>query len=80
MSREILAVTTAEGVIQRYALDVFAEGEHWTSTLARLDAGGNPLGENVAPRFYGTSADAARRRMLTILENQFEDVRVVQEA
>lgn len=80
MAREVLLATTDDGRESRYVLDVFAEGDHWTSTLARLDAHGRPEGGAVAPRFYGMTAEQARRRMLAILENQFESVRVERES
>ena len=80
MGREILEARRRTGERVRYLLEVFEEGDHWTSTLAKLDAHGAPGGEKVAPRFYGLTADQARRRMLTVLENDYDEVAVVGDA
>ena len=48
--------------------------EHWTSTLARLDTRGEPEPTRVAPRFYGLTAERARRRMIQALENDYDEV------
>ena len=77
MAREILLATHEDGREERYMLDVFAEGEHWTSTLVKLDAEGRPEPVVVAPRFYGITEEQARRRMVSVLENQYETVQVV---
>ena len=74
MSREILVATQADGERTRYVLEVFREGDHWTSTLARLDERGDPEPAQVAPRFYGLTEEQARRRMIAVLENEYEDV------
>lgn len=78
MAREILSARDQDGNEVRFALEVFEQGAHWTSTLARLDAAGAALDDKVAPRFYGTTAEQARRRMLSVLENQYEDIQPVQ--
>lgn len=75
MSTEILIGRRESGEETRFRLDVFQEGEHWTSTLVRLDRSGRPEEVRVAPRFYGTTAEQARRRMIQVLENQFDEVR-----
>ena len=75
MSREILVAIQKDGATIRYLLEVFPEGEHWTSTLAKLDTRGEPESARVAPRFYGLSADQARRRMISVLENEYDEVR-----
>lgn len=75
MSREILVASDDRGAETRYLLEVFQENDHWTSTLRQLDEHGEPLEARVAPRFYGVSAEQARRRMLSVLENQYEEVR-----
>ena len=79
MSREILLATRENGATTRFLLDVFPEGEHWTSTLARLDERGRAEAARVAPRFYGLTREQARRRMIAVLENDFDDVQVVPE-
>ena len=61
----------------RFRLDVFVEGEHWTRTLARLDERGASAGADVAPRFYGFTRDQARRRMIAVLENEYDEVTAV---
>ena len=82
ISPELSATLISRGHKRSYSSDqeVFAEGEHFTSTLARLDADGSPAEAAVAPRFYGTTAEQARRRMIAVLENQYEDVQTVQTA
>jgi hypothetical protein len=74
MAREILVARKHGGEPTRYLLEVFEDGDHWTSTLARLDARGEPETTQVAPRFYGLSAEQARRRMITVLENDYDEV------
>jgi hypothetical protein len=74
MSREILVATRADGERTQFLLEVFQEGDHWTSTVARLDDRGEPEATPVAPRFYGLTAEQARRRMITVLENEYDDV------
>lgn len=76
MAREILVARDAGGQRVRFALDVFQEEERWTSVLARLDDDNRPLPTAVAPRFYGLTADQARRKMLSVLESQFEEIGV----
>jgi hypothetical protein len=74
MAREIL-IAHKEGVPPaRFLLDVFHDGERWTSTLARLNDAGEPQTGNVAPRFYGLTAAQARRRMITVLEHEWDEV------
>jgi hypothetical protein len=75
MSREVLIASREDGARARFVLEVFEEGDHWTSTLARLDDRGRPETARVAPRFYGLTADQARRRMISVLENDWDDVR-----
>jgi hypothetical protein len=75
MSREVLIATREDGRRARFVLEVFREGDHWTSTLARLDERGQPETARVAPRFYGLTADQARRRMVSVLENDWDEVR-----
>ena len=75
MSREVLVASREDGRRARFLLEVFAEGDHWASTLARLDERGEPEATRVAPRFYGLTADQARRRMISVLENDWDDVR-----
>ncbi len=77
MSREILVATKEDGTQARFALEVFREGDHWTSTLTKLDERGEPESTRVAPRFYGLTQEQARRRMLAVLENDFDDVQCV---
>ena len=74
MAREILVARKQCGETARFVLEVVAAGANWTSTLARLDARGEPQTEKVAPRFYGVTAEQARRRMIQVLENEYDDV------
>src|SRR2546426_397304 len=74
VQREVLLATKETGERARFLLEVFQEGEHWTSTLARLDARGEPEPTRVAPRFYGLNAEQARRRMIQALENDYDEV------
>lgn len=74
MATELLIATDEEGRQTRFRLDLFEEGGTWVSTLRKLDDRGRPLDAAVAPRFYGVTREQARRRMISVLENQFEDV------
>jgi hypothetical protein len=75
MSRELVTAVDARGATSRFVLETFEDGGRWTSTLTALDARGSPTADKVAPRFYGLTQEQARRRMLTVLENQYEDVK-----
>jgi hypothetical protein len=75
MSREVLIATREDGRRARFRLEVYREGDHWTSTLARLDERGEPDAARVAPRFYGLTPEQARRRMVAALENDWDEVR-----
>ena len=77
MVREIVQASRRTGERVRYLLEVFAEGDHYTSTLAKLDERGEAVEERVAPRFYGITSEQARRRMITILENDYDEIAVV---
>ena len=74
MSREVLVASREDGRCDRFVLEVFEEGDHWASTLARLDEHGRPEAARVAPRFYGLTAAQARRRMIAVLENDYDEV------
>jgi len=74
MGREILRATRYDGETARFLLEVFEEGDHWASTLARLDERGRPEPVRIAPRFYGLTEEQARRRMIAALENDWDDV------
>ena len=74
MGREILRATRDDGDTARFLLEVFEEGDHWASTLARLDERGRPEPVRIAPRFYGLTEEQARRRMIAALENDWDDV------
>ena len=74
MSREVLLASREDGGCARFRLEVFQEGDHWTSTLARLDERGEPEAARVAPRFYGLTEEQARRRMIAALEHDWDDV------
>jgi hypothetical protein len=75
--REILATTSSDGKETRYLLEVVQEADYWASTLSRFSDNGELDTAEVAPRFYGTSQEQAKRRMITVLENQYEDVRTL---
>jgi len=77
MSQEIISATTEGAREERFRLDVFEEGEHWTSALSKLDEFGEPQEAKVAPRFYGLTYEQARRRMLDVLEKQYDDVKLI---
>lgn len=74
MAEQTLIARSSGGSEARFLLRVFQEGDHWTSTLARLNARGEPESAAVAPRFYGLTEEQARRRMIGVLENQYEEV------
>jgi len=73
-SREIFLARKGRGEQGRFVLEVFHDGERWTSTLARMNDAGEAQAATIAPRFYGLTAEQARRRMLTALENEFDEV------
>jgi hypothetical protein len=75
MAREILSARRENGETARFLLEVVAAGANWTSTLARLNARGELEVGVVAPRFYGVTAEQARRRMLQVLEQEYDEVR-----
>ena len=74
MAREILRARCDDGRAARFLLEVFEEGDHWASTLSRLDERGRPEAARIAPRFYGLTAEQARRRMIAALERDWDDV------
>ena len=74
MPSEILIARDEAGREQRFRLDVFFQQDRWTAALTPLDEQGRPVERKVAPRFYGLSAEQARRRMIRVLEDQYEEV------
>ena len=50
--------------------------DRWVSTCQEVDPTGEPVpgGTTIAPKFYGITAEQARRRMLEVLENTFDEV------
>ncbi len=74
MAQEILIARRDDGTEVRYLLQVFDDGERWTSTLTRIDAAGRPMAGAAAPRFYGLTRAQARRRMIALLENDYDEV------
>jgi hypothetical protein len=74
MAREILRARREGGEGARFLLEVVAAGDHFTSTLARLNAAGEPEAAAIAPRFYGVTAEQARRRMIQVLEQDYDEV------
>jgi hypothetical protein len=65
-----------DGGQQRFRVRVEPQGDHWMATCSPVDEAGSVLGtgEKVAPQFYGTHEDQARRQMVRALENTYEDV------
>ncbi|HJQ83486.1 MAG TPA: hypothetical protein VKA21_05380 [Candidatus Binatia bacterium] len=74
MASEILRAKRDDGRSARFLLEVVEQGDHWTSTVARLDEHGIPESGQIAPRFYGLTREQARRRMIAALENDWDDV------
>lgn len=74
MPKELLIARTESGTEDRYLLTVEQAGSNWTSTLTRLTADGEPESTNAAPRFYGVTESQARRRMLQILDADYEEI------
>src|SRR5947208_8304982 len=74
VQREVLLAIKETGEQAGFLLEVFQDGEHWTSALARFDARGEPEPTRIAPRFYGLTAEQARRRMIQALENDYDEV------
>ncbi|MCH7595546.1 MAG: hypothetical protein IID35_03215 [Planctomycetes bacterium] len=50
--------------------------DHWMSSCCEVDREGNPLPEgcDVAPKFYGMTAEQVNRRMVEVLERSYEEV------
>lgn len=50
--------------------------DRWVSTCREVDAEGNekPDAADVAPRFYGMTAEQARRRMVDVISNTYDEV------
>ncbi|HEV7733788.1 MAG TPA: hypothetical protein VGR62_16585 [Candidatus Binatia bacterium] len=74
MPKELLIARTETGTEDRFVLTVEQAGTNWTSTLTRLDETGTPEPTAAAPRFYGLTQDQARRRMLQILDPDYEEI------
>ena len=74
MPTEIVIARNENGDEQRFRLVVFFQQDRWTAELTPLDERGRPVQRKVAPRFYGLSAEQARRRMIRVLEDQFDEV------
>lgn len=74
MSDEILIARDESGRQERFRLRVFFQQDRWTAELTPLDAEGRPVERRVAPRFYGLTAEQARRRIIRVLEDQFDEV------
>ena len=74
MVREILEATGGATASARYLLEVNEQEGHFCSSLFRLNDEGRVESGPVAPRFYGLTAQQARRRMIDILENQYDQV------
>jgi hypothetical protein len=71
---EMLMTRSIDGRETRFLLEISRQGDHWVSTLSRFAPGGELESVQVAPRFYGTTEEQARRRMITVLENQYDEV------
>lgn len=68
-------VTGKDGHANRFRVRVEPDGDHWVATCDPVDDAGTPTSTSrVAPLFYGIHADQAHRRMLTALENQYDEV------
>ncbi len=74
MSDEILIAQDESGRQERFRLRVFFQQDRWTAELTPLDTKGRPVERRVAPRFYGLTAEQARRRIIRVLEDQFDEV------
>ncbi len=80
MPTETVIARNENGDEQRFRLDVFFQQDRWTAELTPLDEHGRPVQRKVAPRFYGLSAEQARRRMIRVLEDQFDEVTATPES
>ncbi len=65
--------------VRYFAVQVEAAEDRWTATCREVDEDGAELldAPDVAPRFYGVSAEQAHRRMRDILENTYDRVEPV---
>lgn len=59
-----------------FGIRVEFEDGRWVATCRRVDEQGRELAESaaVAPAFYGVTAEQAHRRMLSVLENSYDDL------
>ena len=76
MPFHLYTVHPPDGPQRWFGVKIEFVDDRWLATSRETDANGNPIaqGPNVAPTFYGITADQAHRKMLEALENSFGDV------
>lgn len=76
MDTHLYRLTDRSGKTSFVKVTVDAEDDHFVSSSTPVDAAGNPLADlgDMAPKFYGVSKDQALRRMVTALENSYDEV------
>jgi hypothetical protein len=68
--------TDAEGQESRFRIHTEPQGDHWMATCDAVNERGEPEtgGARLAPQFYGFDEGQARRRMVTAVENSYEEI------
>ena len=63
-----------------FGIRVEFDDGHWVATCRRVDEHGRERSESaaVAPAFYGVTAEQAHRRMLSVLENSYDELTPVE--
>lgn len=76
MKTFLYQLTAADGSTSRVRLFVEHENNHYVCSSAAIDERGVERSEqgSLAPRFYGETIEQSLRRMVTALENSYEDV------
>lgn len=76
MSDHYYTARDAQGGQRHFHVRVVQDRDHWVATCDTVDETGRPAGTgaHVAPLFYGIHEDQALRRMVGVLENQYDDV------
>ena len=59
-----------------FGIRVEFEDDRWAATCREVDEQGDELPDAVAvaPKFYGVTAEQAHRRMVTVLENTYDEL------
>lgn len=72
----IYRITASDGSISHVKVLLERENDHYVCWSVAVDDAGNEIAErhSMTPRFYGITEEQSLRRMLTALENSYEEV------